>query len=103
MLTFTQTDNAGKNAMFDVWFDPSEWQGGTWPGDIGESTGSYGILYPRPYDMDTQMGLDNKGEDTRLSSSELNIALSPVSCTGRDLKEPSHYIPNWDAMNSPDQ
>ena len=57
MMVFTQVDNAGKNAMFDTWGD--------------------GKLYPRPYDMDTQMGLDNSGQDLKLPSSELNLALSP--------------------------
>lgn len=51
MLMFIQVDNAGKNAMFDSW-------GGS-------------QLYPRPYDMDTQMGLDNVGKDIIPISAEL--------------------------------
>lgn len=64
MLTFTQVDNAGKNAMFDTWG---------------------GKLYPRPYDMDTQMGLDNSGQDIKLPSAELNIDLSPSSISGSNV------------------
>ena len=51
MLIFTQVDNAGKNAMFDSW--------------------DSGLIYPRPYDMDTQMGLDNVGIDWMPPSAEL--------------------------------
>lgn len=51
MMVFTQVDNAGKNAMFDSW--------------------SGSKLYPRPYDMDTQMGLDNVGADNVPVSAEL--------------------------------
>lgn len=42
-LMFMQVDNLGKNAMFDVWGDS--------------------VIYPRPYDMDSQVGLDNTGHD----------------------------------------
>jgi hypothetical protein len=51
MMAFAQVDNAGKNAMFDSW---------------GE-----GRLYPRPYDMDTQLGLENKGGDNVPVGTEL--------------------------------
>lgn len=51
MLMFIQVDNSGKNAMFDSWDD--------------------GKFYPRPYDMDTQMGLTNTGYDTIPTSAEL--------------------------------
>ena len=61
MMFFTQVDNAGKNAMFDVWYD--------------------GVLYPRPYDMDTQMGETNTGEDKIIPSAELP-GLSPVNYSG---------------------
>lgn len=54
MLAFTQVDNSGKNAMFDFWDN--------------------GKVYPRPYDMDTQMGFDNTGHDIVPTSSELNDA-----------------------------
>ena len=57
MMLFTQVDNAGKNAMFDTWGN--------------------GKLYPRPYDMDTQMGLNNSGTDRIPVSAELNPVFSP--------------------------
>lgn len=57
MMLFAQVDNAGKNAMFDTWGN--------------------GKLYPRPYDMDTQMGLNNSGTDRILVSAELNSIFSP--------------------------
>lgn len=44
LMVFAQTDNLGKNAMFDTW-DGEHW-------------------YPRPYDLDSQAGLDNNGDDT---------------------------------------
>lgn len=86
MLMFTQVDNAGKNAMFDTWGD--------------------GVLYPRPYDMDTQMGLDNSGNDSKLPESELNIELSPSGISGdlpvsSDYGESSEYLPNWQSTTSP--
>lgn len=62
MMAFIQVDNAGKNAMFDQWGD--------------------GILHPRPYDMDTQMGQNNSGDDVIHTSAELNVALSPTGITG---------------------
>lgn len=43
LMIFGQTDNLGKNAMFDCW-DGAHW-------------------YPRPYDLDSQAGLDNNGND----------------------------------------
>jgi hypothetical protein len=43
LMIFGQTDNLGKNAMFDTW-DGEHW-------------------YPRPYDLDSQAGLDNNGND----------------------------------------
>lgn len=52
MMVFCQIDNVGKNAMFDSW--------------DGEK------FYPRPYDMDSQMGLSNIGEDKILVSAEIN-------------------------------
>lgn len=57
MMLFTQVDNSGKNAMFDTWGN--------------------GKLYPRPYDMDTQMGLNNSGTDRIPVSAELNPVFSP--------------------------
>lgn len=58
MMLFAQVDNAGKNAMFDTWGN--------------------GKLYPRPYDMDTQVGLDNTGFDRIDVSAELNPIFSPM-------------------------
>lgn len=43
LMVFGQTDNLGKNAMFDTW-DGLHW-------------------YPRPYDLDSEAGLDNNGND----------------------------------------
>ena len=43
LMTYAQTDNLGKNAMFDCW-DGEHW-------------------YPRPYDLDSECGLDNNGND----------------------------------------
>lgn len=69
-LAFTQADNIGKNAMFDSWYLPDE----------SSPTGySWSPLYPRPYDMDSQMGLNNQGQDTILTSAEVNALLSPDS------------------------
>lgn len=44
LMIFGQTDNLGKNAMFDTW-------------------GNTNIWYPRPYDLDSEAGLDNNGND----------------------------------------
>lgn len=68
MMMFIQVDNAGKNAMFDKWFDD----------DI---IGCGGIR-PRPYDMDTQVGLNNSGGDTINISAEISPILSPTGITG---------------------
>jgi hypothetical protein len=61
MMMFTQVDNAGKNAMFDTWG---------------------GKIYPRPYDMDTQMGENNQGQDMVFVGAEINTLLSPTGITG---------------------
>lgn len=68
MMTLIQVDNAGKNAMFDKWF--------------GHDAMDCGGLRARPYDMDTQMCLNNSGEDSINVSAEVNIALSPSGITG---------------------
>lgn len=44
LMTYAQTDNLGKNAMFDYWYGDGKW-------------------YPRPYDLDSEAGLDNNGND----------------------------------------
>ena len=73
MMMFIQVDNAGKNAMFDQWGD------GKW--------------YVRPYDMDTQMGLDNSGLSTIGASAELNPELSPTT-----FNPPEHVT--WSTQSS---
>lgn len=45
MMVFGQTDNLGKNCMFDCWKKDGQW--GKW--------------FPRPYDLDSQCGLNNVG------------------------------------------
>ena len=85
MLVFTQTDNAGKNAMFDTWYD--------------------GKLYPRPYDMDTQMGLDNSGFDIKSPAAELNLELCPAYISRNQKSEgefgkPHEYAPTWASTTS---
>lgn len=84
MMVFTQVDNAGKNAMFDTW---------------------NGKLYPRPYDMDTQMGLDNSGQDIKLPSAELNIDLCPAVVTGSNVAtgiygEENSSVNTWSTTTS---
>jgi hypothetical protein len=69
MLTFAQTDNSGKNAMYDCWRNVNP--------DNGE-VGEWGPLFPRPYDMDTQMGLANDGTSTKTPAGELASSLSPT-------------------------
>lgn len=44
LMVFGQTDNLGKNCMFDQWTENGLW-------------------YPRPYDLDSQTGLNNVGKD----------------------------------------
>jgi len=61
MMVFAQIDNAGKNAMFDTWG---------------------GVFYPRPYDMDTQMGFNNIGEDVIIPSAEINCYMTKEEITG---------------------
>lgn len=84
MMVFTQVDNAGKNAMFDTW---------------------NGKLYPRPYDMDTQMGLDNSGQDIKLPSAELNIDLCPAAISGSNVAtgiygEENRSVNTWSTTTS---
>lgn len=47
LMVFGQTDNLGKNCMFDCWKTDGEW--GKW--------------FPRPYDLDSQCGLNNGGAE----------------------------------------
>lgn len=62
MIVFGQADNAGKNSMWDTW-DGKLWR-------------------PRPYDMDTQVGLSNTGTETINPDAEYNNVLSPTKATG---------------------
>lgn len=66
MELFAQVDSAGKNAMFDSW---------------GE------VWYPRPYDMDTQMGLNNVGQDKVPVSVEMNSSFDLTSKNGAIVSE----------------
>ena len=62
MQVFTQVDNCGKNSMWDTWD---------------------GIkFYPRPYDMDTSMGLSNTGTETIRVDAEILPELSPIEQEG---------------------
>lgn len=56
LMIYAQTDNLGKNAMFD------SWNGQLW--------------YPRPYDLDSEAGLDNNGNDNVASFVEIRPAFS---------------------------
>ena len=47
MIVFGQTDNLGKNCMFDCWKEGETW--GKW--------------FPRPYDLDSQCGINNNGQE----------------------------------------
>ena len=75
-MYFAQTDNAGKNAMFDFWVETSE----VTNKDLLELS-KVGKWYPRPYDMDTELGLSNTGRDNISSGVEINneLSLSPGS------------------------
>lgn len=53
LMVFGQTDNLGKNCMFDQWYDP----------DKEYDTEKDILMYPRPYDLDSEIGLDNNGND----------------------------------------
>ena len=57
MMLFGQVDNAGKNSMWDTW-DGLHW-------------------IPRPYDLDSQAGLDNTGFEIIKEDAELIEDLSP--------------------------
>lgn len=56
MIVFGQVDNPGKNCMWD------SWDGQIW--------------YPRPYDLDSELGLDNDGFARTTVYAELNARLS---------------------------
>ena len=70
MQVFAQVDNCGKNCMWDTWD---------------------GIkFYPRPYDMDTSMGLTNSGEEKIRVDAELIASLSPTKASGHEMAKISN-------------
>lgn len=85
MMTLIQVDNAGKNAMFDYWYSAD-----------GVDAGG---IRPRPYDMDTEMGLDNSGEDRINISAEINVALSPTNITGTYANQTTASNMNTDSQH----
>lgn len=87
MMALIQVDNAGKNAMFDKWFSP-------------DGVINFGGLRPRPYDMDTQVGLDNSGEDRIHISAEINAALSPTGITGTYSSQAAASNMTTDSLHS---
>ena len=62
MIVFLQVDNCGKNMMMDTWDSVK--------------------FYPRPYDMDTQLGLSNTGTESIGTDAEIFPDISPTSVTG---------------------
>lgn len=103
---FTQVDNVGKNSMFDSWINYDDiksllyqYDGKIYPYDKSEGKylRSQGIpvkttwlndyevqnnkwkLYPRPYDMDSQMGESNAGFDIVPYYAEINPYMSPIT------------------------
>ncbi len=79
-MMFTQADNIGKNAMFDCWRTQStDREVINDAEEIRIRKDGWGPLYPRPYDMDTQMGLSNVGKNNVYPSSEFIKELSPYS------------------------
>ncbi len=62
MQVFAQVDNCGKNCMWDTWDELK--------------------FYPRPYDMDTSVGLSNTGSEIIRSDAELIPSLSPTQASG---------------------
>jgi hypothetical protein len=62
MQVFAQVDNCGKNCMWDTWDGVK--------------------FYPRPYDMDTEMGLSNTGTETIRVDAEILPELSPIETEG---------------------
>ena len=81
LMVFAQIDNVGKNAMFDAW--------GTKDPSTGEIT--WGKIFPRPYDMDSQMGETNSGEDTIPVSAEISPVFSPESGLSKELPRYKSY------------
>ncbi len=62
MQLFAQVDNCGKNCMWDTWDGVK--------------------FYPRPYDMDTSMGLSNTGTETIRVDAEILPIISPFKIEG---------------------
>lgn len=81
LMMFTQVDNASKNTMYDSWG---------------------GVIYPRPYDMDTQMGFSNTGEDSKQIDSEMHVSLSPLSINLNKINQTDgkirdqYAVENWE-------
>lgn len=73
LMAYAQTDNLGKNAMFDSWGD--------------------GIWYPRPYDLDSEAGLDNNGNDNIAPFVEIRAPFS----LNYDVSKENDYA--WRAAN----
>ena len=65
LMIYAQTDNLGKNAMFDYWRGP----------EGSESKGAK-RWYPRPYDLDSEAGLDNNGNDNIATFVEIRPTFS---------------------------
>ena len=80
-MVFAQIDNVGKNAMFDAW--------GTINPETQEIT--WGKIYPRPYDMDSQMGETNNGEDIIPISAEISPIFSPEGGQSKELPRYKAY------------
>lgn len=84
MMFLAQADNAGKNSMWDTWDGRK--------------------FYIRPYDMDTQCGLNNTGMFVIPPSAEINPAQSPrtirVANAGNKDAGVSNYDTDWKTDNS---
>lgn len=83
LMIFGQTDNLGKNAMFDTWGEKRII--GT---DLNDNPiYSDEIWYPRPYDLDSQAGLDNEGKDVVATFVEIMPEFSLDYIPGLTLEE----------------
>lgn len=77
LMIYAQTDNLGKNAMFDYWSNNSS--GEKW--------------YPRPYDLDSEAGLDNNGNDNVAPF----VEIKPIFSLNYDPARATDY--DWLAQN----
>lgn len=71
MIVFGQSDNLGKNCMFDCWKEDGTW--GKW--------------YPRPYDLDSQSGLNNGGVECIPPFVQVNRNWVPSNLQEREYDE----------------